>query len=172
MSGAARGLADVLVERGDWSGAGDLGALAERAAAAALAEAGLDPAAFEISLLFTDDAAVARLNAQFRGKARPTNVLSWPAFALAPPAPGVAPPPPPAARGGRVSLGDIALAAQTVANEAQAQNLALDAHLAHLIAHGALHLAGYDHQTDADADLMETLERRALGRLGIADPYG
>ncbi len=172
MTGAAGGLVDALVARGDWSGAGDLGALAERAAAAALREAGLDPAAFEISVLFTDDAAIARLNGQFRGRAQPTNVLSWPAFALAPPAPGAAPPPPPAQAGARVSLGDIALAAETVANEAQAQNLALGAHLAHLIAHGALHLAGYDHGCDADADLMETLERRALGKLGIADPYG
>jgi len=180
MTGAQE-LVDVLVERGDWSGFGALDLLAAAAAAAALREARLDPAAFEISALFTDDAAIARLNAQFRGLARPTNVLSWPAFALAPPAPGAAPPPPPGygpereserKPGRRVALGDIALAAETVANEAQAQNLALGDHLAHLIAHGVLHLAGYDHETDADAAVMETLERRALATLGIKDPYG
>ncbi len=175
MSAPQSARVDVLIDAGDWSAAGDLGALAARAAGAALAEAGLDPAACAISLLFTDDAAIARLNARFRGRDRPTNVLSWPAFDLAPPAPGAPPPTPPGAAHGPdaspVALGDIALAAETVANEAQAQNLALVEHLTHLIAHGALHLAGYDHETEADAAVMETLERRALDKLGIADPY-
>jgi probable rRNA maturation factor len=123
-------------------------------------------------VLFTGDAAVAALNGRFRGKPAPTNVLSWPAFALAPPAPGAVPPPPPAGPADAPCfLGDVALAGETVAQEAAGRGLALSAHAAHLVAHAVLHLLGYDHGTDEDAGVMEALERRALARLGVKDPY-
>lgn len=164
-------LVDLRIAAGDWRALPDPGALADAAARAALAEAGLAGAAVEISLLLTDDAAVAGLNGAFRGKPQPTNVLSWPAFPLAPPAPGKVPPAPPLDAATPVPLGDIALAQETVSREAAAQNLAFADHATHLLVHGVLHLLGYDHGTDADAELMEEVERRALARLGVADPY-
>lgn len=167
---SAPAVVEALVEGGDWSGV-DVQALAARAVAAALAEVAVDAARVELCVLFTDDAAVARLNARFRGKPTPTNVLSWPAFDLRPSAPGQPPPTPPLAPLGLTPLGDVALAAETVAQEAQERNLALDAHAAHLVVHGVMHLLGYDHENDADAMVMQELERAALGRLGIGDPY-
>lgn len=164
-------LVEVLVEGGDWSAFGEVDALAARAASAALLRAGVDAQRVEISLMLAEDAAIAELNARFRGKDGPTNVLSWPAFPLAPAAPGALPPPPPLPPQGRAPLGDIALAAGVVAEETRERNLAPEAHLTHLIVHGVLHLLGYDHETDADASLMEGLERDALDDLGIADPY-
>ncbi|TVQ58265.1 MAG: rRNA maturation RNase YbeY [Rhodobacteraceae bacterium] len=152
-------LVETLVEGGDWAALGDAAALAEAAARAALAEAGVAAEGREISLLLTDDAAIADLNRRFRGKDGPTNVLSWPAGE------GAAPPGEPS------PLGDIALAAETVAREAAERGLALRDHVAHLIVHGALHLLGYDHEEDDDAEAMERLERRALARIGVADPY-
>jgi probable rRNA maturation factor len=125
----------------------------------------------EVSLLLTTDAAIAELNAQFRGQAKPTNVLSWPAFALAPPRPGERPQLPQARPGDVMPIGDIALASETVAAEAQAANLAFADHATHLIVHGVLHLLGFDHEHDADAEVMEGIERLALARLGVADPY-
>ncbi len=171
-------LVEALVEAGDWSALADPQALAEAAAGAALQEAiaarpalaGLAP---EISVLFTDDAAVADLNARFRGIDRPTNVLSWPAFPLAPAAPGSVPPAPPAQgpAGVPCHLGDVALAVGVVSAEAGARALALRDHVAHLIVHATLHLLGYDHEADADAERMESTEARALARLGLPDPY-
>jgi probable rRNA maturation factor len=106
----------------------------------------------ELSVLFTDDAPVQRLNAQFRGKDRPTNVLSFP-------------------QANGPLLGDIVLAWETVRDEAALAEKPLEAHMAHLIVHGFLHLLGYDHETDGEAEEMEALERAALRRMGIADPY-
>lgn len=140
--------------------------LALRAAEQAMLAAGRAPQGFEISVLLCDDARIAGLNRDFRGRAGPTNVLSFPAHPLAPPAPGVAPPAPPPG-----FLGDLALARETVESEARAQHIGVERHFAHLFAHGVLHLLGYDHETDADAGLMESLEARALGAMGIADPY-
>ncbi len=140
--------------------------IALRAAEQALVVAGLRPQGFEISVLLCDDARIAELNAGFRGKPAPTNVLSWPAHPLAPAAPGEAPGTPPPG-----FLGDIALARETVESEARAQHIPVERHFAHLFAHGVLHLLGYDHETDADAELMESLEARALGAMGIPDPY-
>jgi probable rRNA maturation factor len=161
----------LRIGAGDWSALPDPAELAARAAAAALDEAGLGGLDAEISLLLTDDAEIAALNGQFRGKAAPTNVLSWPGFPLAPPEPGARPPAPPARPGETVPLGDIAMAAETLMREAHQQNLAFGDHAAHLLVHGVLHLLGYDHGNDADAELMEGIERRALARLGVADPY-
>ncbi len=127
------------------------------AAAVAGAELKLAPDA-EVSLVFSDDAHIRGLNARYRHKDSPTNVLSFPAV--------------PAAKGKLgPMLGDIVLAAETVAREAAEQGLALDAHLAHLLVHGFLHLAGYDHEDDGEATVMEGLETAILARLGIADPY-
>ena len=141
--------------------------LAERAveAAAAIAPELANPR-LSASLLFADDDEVHTLNRQWRGKDKPTNVLSFPmlnrADLLALPAEG-----PPEL------LGDIALALETCTREAAEKAVPLEAHAAHLIVHGLLHLAGHDHETSAvDAAEMETLEIKALALLGIADPYG
>ncbi len=116
--------------------------------------AALAPAQGEISVLLTDDAAVKELNRAWRGVDKPTNVLSFPA-----------------ARPAGHLLGDIAIAYETVKGEAAAENKPFLHHLAHLAVHGFLHLLGYDHQNDSQADAMEGLERAALARLDIADPY-
>jgi probable rRNA maturation factor len=146
---------DVIVEAPGWN------ADAEAAARGALAEAatalGADFRNHAVALLLTDDAAVRRLNAQWRGIDKPTNVLSFP------PAPGAA--------GEVKSLGDIAIAYQTTAREAQAERKPFADHLAHLCVHGFLHLMGYDHEQEAQAAAMESLERVILARLGVPDPY-
>jgi probable rRNA maturation factor len=111
----------------------------------------------EVSLVFTDDAHVRRLNRAYRGKDSATNVLSFPA-----PANNSAFGPP---------LGDIALAAETVRREASAEGVTLGEHISHLLVHGFLHLVGYDHENEAEAAVMEGLETAILARLGIADPY-
>lgn len=140
--------------------------IALRAAEQALAVAAVDEDEVEISALLCGDARIAALNAAFRGKEAATNVLSWPAHDLAPPAPGAPPPPPPDGE-----LGDVALARETIEKEANAQQISVEAHFAHLFLHGVLHLLGYDHETDADATVMEGLESRAMAAMGFADPY-
>ena len=124
-------------------------AVVERAAAAALG-----PAQGDIVALLTDDAAVQDLNARFRGKDRPTNVLSFPA-----------------ARSAAPHLGDLVLAFGVCAAEAHAQGKALADHLSHLTVHGVLHLLGRDHEIEAEAEAMEAEERTILASLGVADPY-
>ena len=104
-------------------------------------------------ILLTDDVTVQDLNARFRGQDKPTNVLSFPA------------------PDGIGSLGDIALAYGTCAREADEQGKPLEDHLQHLVAHGVLHLLGYDHLEEAEAEVMETEERRILAGLGVPDPY-
>ncbi|WP_185804435.1 rRNA maturation RNase YbeY [Pontivivens nitratireducens] len=126
---------------------------------------------YEIVLMACDDAQIAALNAEFRGKPAPTNVLSWPAFDLAPLSPGDIPASPPAPDGFDNALGDIALAYETCVREAREQGKSVEDHLTHLILHATLHLLGYDHETDADANLMESIETHALASIGIADPY-
>lgn len=111
----------------------------------------------EVSVLFADDALVRDLNARWRGQDKPTNVLSFPA------APENAP--------GPRMLGDIVLAYETVAREAHEAGKPLDHHAAHLLVHGFLHLLGYDHETDAEAAIMEAREVRILQTLDIPDPY-
>lgn len=164
-------LVDTLTEDARWDAAG-LAALAERAAAAVFDDLGLAPAGFQISLLGCDDARIAALNAEFRGKPTPTNVLSWPAEDLAEEPPGAEPArPAPGEAGDPWLLGDIALAYDTCAAEAAAAGKSLSDHATHLIVHGVLHLFGYDHQTEPDAAVMEGAERRILARLGLPDPY-
>lgn len=146
------------------------------AARLAIEAAGLEPARFSVSVLACDDARMARLNAAFRGNAGPTNVLSWPAFALAPVRPGGLPPAPPeappeAGPGRRQPIGDVAIALQTARREAAESGTPLKDHVMHLILHACLHLLGFDHGTEADAETMEGLESRALARIGVPDPY-
>ncbi len=112
----------------------------------------------ELSIVLADDARIAALNKTYRGKEGPTNVLSFPSAAMAA---GVE----------AVLLGDVVLARETIAREAQTQGKRFDDHLAHLTVHGVLHLLGHDHASDAEADEMEALEREILQDLGIADPY-
>jgi probable rRNA maturation factor len=157
--GTGAPLVDLVCDDGRWEDVG-IADVAERAARAALAVADLPADGYEISLLAADDARVAELNAAFRGRARPTNVLSWPA------GPQVQ-----AQAGEPVLLGDIALAYETCAAEAEAAGMPLADHLAHLVVHGVLHLAGYDHEDDAEAEAMEALEAKALASIGVWDPY-
>ncbi|MEL6197120.1 MAG: rRNA maturation RNase YbeY [Pseudomonadota bacterium] len=160
-------LTEIIVEAEAWTKAlPDLAEIADDAAREAFAGAGQAAAGQEIAVLACADARIAELNRQFRGKAAATNVLSWPAHPLAPPAPGE---PPPAPAPG--FLGDLAIAYETCTAEAGASGLCLKDHVFHLILHGCLHLLGYDHETEADARLMEGIERRQLTRRGLHDPY-
>lgn len=154
---------DVVIEAEDWQQAG-LEALAERACGAALDWLGVPGA--EVVVLGCDDARIAALNADFRGKPRATNVLSWPSVEHAARAPGARPVPADADE-----MGDIAIAWETCRDEAMAQGKTLADHAAHLLVHATLHLAGYDHEADPDAELMEAAERAILAGLGISDPY-
>ena len=170
MTAPMEPLVDIIIEDERWQDL--LPALAETAAQAVLTDQGLDPAAFEVSLLGCDDARIAVLNAEFRGKPAPTNVLSWPAQDLAPEAEGARPDlPEPFLPDERESLGDIAIAWETCAREAEEQGKSLHDHVLHLIVHGVLHLLGYDHIREGDAALMEGTEVRVLDRMGISDPY-
>ncbi len=153
-------LVDLVEEDPRWAEQ-DLEAIAERSARAALLAVGLDPDRHEISLLACDDARIARLNADFRGLDKPTNVLSWPAFDGAVPAPEDEP----------LFIGDLALAYETCWREAEAASIPLRDHAAHLVVHGVLHLLGYDHEMEAEADAMEEIETKILATMGIADPY-
>ncbi len=136
-------------------------AVARTAALAALAAAG-PKRATEISVVLTTDAAVRRLNRLYRGKDKPTNVLSFPADVD----PAGLP------RGTPLPLGDVAVAFGVTARESRIEDKSVKAHLSHLVIHGVLHLLGYDHETDAEARIMERLEKRILARLGVKDPYG
>ncbi|MEZ5720367.1 MAG: rRNA maturation RNase YbeY [Paracoccaceae bacterium] len=157
-------IVETIIEDERWAEAG-LEPLAERACAAALDHLGIDGA--EISLLACDDTRIAALNADFRGKPAPTNVLSWPSEERGAEVPGGEPLPPE-----DLELGDIAIAFETCAREAAAADKPFADHVTHLLVHGTLHLLGYDHIEDKDAGLMEALEVEILGKLGIADPYG
>lgn len=156
---------DILLEDDRWTPAG-LDAIAQRAAHATLAHVDLDPQDFEIALLGCDDTRIAALNADFRDKATPTNVLSWPSEDLSAEDPGGNPLLPELEE-----LGDIAIAYETCEREARQQGKPFSAHVTHLIVHAVLHLLGYDHIRDADATLMESIEVEILGKLGLPDPY-
>ena len=141
---------EVEIEEAAWTSAlPDAAAVAERAATAALGTVEGD-----VVVLLTDDAAVQDLNARFRDRDRPTNVLSFPAADSAAP-----------------HLGDLVLAFGVCAAEAAAQGKTLADHLSHLTVHGVLHLLGRDHEDEAEADEMEAEERSILASLGVADPY-
>jgi len=160
-----RAAVTVIVDDQGWLNVvADPAPLLRRAARAAVKVArrprGLKPGGtVSLSVALMSDRGVQRLNHDFRGKNKPTNVLSFPADSLATRA------------GRRVELGDVALALGVVRREAKEQSKAAADHLAHLMVHGVLHLLGYDHENDQDAARMERLERKALAALGIADPY-
>jgi probable rRNA maturation factor len=148
-------LIDIEIEDEAWSDAlPDVAAVVERAAHGVLDTLPLESRGGTVAILLADDAAVADLNARFRDKPTATNVLSFPAAQSAYP-----------------HLGDVALAYGVCAAEAEAQGKSLADHLTHLVVHGVLHLLGYDHQADADAEVMEQMECEILRRCGVADPY-
>lgn len=157
---------DLSIEA-DWPAGTDWADLAERAAqATAQVAPELANPRLSASLLLADDAEVHTLNREWRAKDKPTNVLSFPMLERADLIALAADGPP-------ELLGDIALALETCAREAAEKGLSLEAHAAHLIVHGLLHLAGLDHEiSPADARAMELLEIKALALLGLADPYG
>ncbi len=161
---------DTVIEDERWEATG-LPALADRAVCATLDELGLDPAGYAIVVMGCDDARIAALNTEFRGKPVPTNVLSWPSDDRAPDTPGTAPELPEGDADDPEELGDIAIAWETCTREAAEQGKTMDAHVTHLLVHATLHLLGYDHQDNADATLMEGTEIRVLARLGVANPY-
>ena len=164
-------LVDTVIEDDRWEDVG-LHAIAERATLATLGELGLPNKGFSVVVMACDDSRIAALNADFRGKPQATNVLSWPSEERASDTPGNVPElPKPGETDDPVELGDIALAYDTCAAEAVAQDKTMGDHVMHLTVHGLLHLFGFDHQNDADATLMETTESRILASLGVADPY-
>lgn len=164
-------LVDTLIEDSRWASI-DLADLAETAAVETLCDQALAPAKFEISLLGCNDRRIADLNADYRGKPVPTNVLSWPAAEHGAEHDGARPYKPDAGKVDKpAELGDIALAWETCAREAAERGIDMRDHVTHLLVHGVLHLLGYDHVRDKDAALMEATELRILAGLGIANPY-
>jgi probable rRNA maturation factor len=147
---------DIIIESKMWTTEPDAEEIVRRAIvqAADIVTAG----DVELAVMLTDDAAIRALNNQWRGLDKPTNVLSFPA---------------PAALQGDspVHLGDIAIAYETVAREAESEGKPLAHHLSHLAVHGFLHLLGYDHESEPEAEAMEQQERAILARLRIPDPY-
>ena len=150
---------DVAINADGWQSEHSLRMLVDRVLEATLHVLEFDDADSELSLVFTDDANIRTINAKWRHIDKATNVLSFPAFSIQP---GQRPGP---------ILGDIVIARETVQREAQEENKSFDDHLSHLIVHGLLHLTGYDHQNDEEAEQMESLERKILASLGISDPY-
>jgi len=120
---------------------------------------GLAQTESELSAVFTDDETMRRLNARWRGIDKPTNVLSFPAFAVR------------AGQAPQALMGDIVFALETIEREAEEQQKSFLDHLIHLMVHGILHLLGFDHQTPQEAQIMEGLERKILAHHAIADPY-
>ncbi|WP_428650348.1 rRNA maturation RNase YbeY [Roseibium sp.] len=150
---------DLTVAAGNWPDEEQLAALATRAVSAAFAVADLEVIEnTEVSLLFTDDESIRKLNSQWRDKDKPTNVLSFPG---SDPQGDVYGP----------LLGDIVFAFETVSREADELGIDFADHLSHLTVHGLLHLFDYDHQDNEEAELMESLEKAVLASLGIDDPY-
>lgn len=158
-------LTDTIIEDARWEAAG-LVELTETAAQAALTHLNIDPSDHEIVVMGCDDQRIMALNDEFREKAKPTNVLSWPYEDLSAEVDGDDPLLPE-----EEELGDIAISFETCTREAEEQGKPFAAHVTHLIVHGVLHLIGYDHIRDADATLMERLEGEILGKLGLPDPY-
>ena len=159
---------ETIIEETRWN-ALNLKALSTRAFTGVMAHVSLPEESFEITVLGCDDARIAALNAEFLGKTKPTNVLSWPSAERVPEIPGAAPPLPDSQHD--TELGDIAIAFQTCTREACAQRKKARDHVVHLLVHGMLHLLGYDHVRDEDAALMEETETKILGKMGISNPY-
>ena len=153
---------DVLIVAECWAAEADAEAIVHRAIEAAAAYVDADTSDAELAVMLTDDAGIRTLNKNWRGQDKPTNVLSFPALQ------------PPAGRefdDAPRMLGDIAIAYETTRREADDEQKPFDHHLSHLAVHGFLHLVGYDHERQAEAETMENLERDILAALGIPDPY-
>jgi probable rRNA maturation factor len=148
---------EIIVEAPAWNALRGVKPALRRAISAAAAPMQLEES--ELAIVLTDDAAVRKLNRRWRGSDKATNVLSFPAHGLVPPGSGPRP------------LGDVVIAYETMAREAQEQGLPLTHHLTHLAVHGFLHLLGYDHESETEAETMEQLERDILARLDVPDPY-
>src|SRR6201986_4095286 len=162
MSQLTLPMTEVLVVADCWRSEPDAEAVIQRAIAAAAEAVEADVGDAEFAVMLTDDSGIRTLNSNWRGIDKPTNVLSFPA--LQPertPKPGDAP----------RMLGDIAIAYETMRREADEEQKPFDHHLSHLAVHGFLHLIGYDHENDDDAEAMESLETEILAQLGIPDPY-
>jgi probable rRNA maturation factor len=155
-------ITEVLVVAECWQAEPEAEAIIQRAIAAAAGIADADVGEAELAVMLTDDAGIRTLNSNWRGIDKPTNVLSFEALQ---PTAGSSPDDAPR------MLGDIAIAYQTTRKEADDEQKPFDHHLSHLAVHGFLHLIGYDHENDADAEAMETLEQEILAQLGIPDPY-
>jgi probable rRNA maturation factor len=155
-------ITEVLVVSDGWQNEPGAEDVIQRAIAVAAEIADADTGDAELAVMLTDDAGIRTLNSNWRGIDKPTNVLSFPALQPTGPAkPADAP----------RMLGDIAIAYGTTRREADDEQKPFDHHLSHLAVHGFLHLIGYDHEKDGDAEAMETLEREILAQLGIPDPY-
>jgi probable rRNA maturation factor len=162
MSQLTLPMTEILVVADGWRNEPDADAVIQRAIAAAAGWVDADVGDAELAVMLTDDQGIRTLNSNWRGIDKPTNVLSFPA--LQPEGarkPGDAP----------RMLGDIAIAYETLRREADEEGKPFDHHLSHLAVHGFLHLVGYDHENDADAEEMESLETEILAQLGIPDPY-
>jgi probable rRNA maturation factor len=145
---------DIVAESGDWSAFTAVEArIAEAAEALARHPRWRGAPGARATVVLADDALVRALNARYRGQDKPTNVLSFPFGDVA------------------LGLGDVVLAAETLAREAAEQDIPLNHHLQHLVVHGLLHLAGFGHDTDAQANEMEGIEVDVLASLGVPDPY-
>jgi probable rRNA maturation factor len=160
----------VETDRGDWPAETDWMVLAEKAVRAAIAHSPQRellgaPMSVEVSVKFTSDEEVHQLNHAYRGKDKPTNVLSFP-MVQEDLLDGLS-----NSDDGEVLLGDIVLALGVCTAEAGDKGVTVEAHATHLVVHGAFHLIGYDHMSEAEAEEMEQAERDALQSLGIADPY-
>ncbi|MHC5306427.1 rRNA maturation RNase YbeY [Bartonella sp. LJL80] len=150
---------DIAIASEGWAEQHVLQSIVEAALTATLKRLGLEDLESELSLVFTNDDEIRRINAEWRRIDKATNVLSFPAF--------------PVKAGDKAGpmLGDIIVACETVTREADEENKRFEDHLSHLLVHGLLHLMGYDHENDEDAEQMEQLEREILHSLAIADPY-
>ena len=156
-------ISEVLIVADGWQAEPDAEAVIQRAIAAAAGMADADTGEAELAIMLTDDAGIRTLNSNWRGIDKPTNVLSFPALQ-------------PTGHSGPDDaprmLGDIAIAYETTRKEADDEQKPFDHHLSHLAVHGFLHLIGYDHEKDDEAEVMEALETEILAQLGIPDPYG
>ena len=153
---------EVLIVAECWGAEPDAATIVHRAIETAASMVDADTADAELAVMLTDDAGIRTLNKNWRGQDKPTNVLSFPALQ---------PPGGQSSDDGPRMLGDIAIAWETTRREADDEQKPFDHHLSHLAVHGFLHLVGYDHENDVDAEAMEHLEREILAALGIADPY-
>jgi probable rRNA maturation factor len=162
MPNSAIPITEIIVAADCWQDQPDAETVIQRAISAAAEATDADSGDAELAVMLTDDAGIRTLNNNWRGIDKPTNVLSFPA--LQPTGP----------RGDDDAprmLGDIAIAYETLRREADEEQKPFEHHLSHLAVHGFLHLVGYDHETDGEAEAMEALEREVLAQLGIPDPY-